>query len=118
MEMTMEAEVEVTIKAKVRFTPVKAEPDDINEFDGGTPGHPAYIEDLEVVSILTDRIKVPHEHKDGLLVREERETLLDVRYGQLSLDNEINFAILGAQSDEEWKEQCLEHANEMSQPEE
>ncbi len=112
MEMEMEVEIEVMIKAKVRFSPVKAVPDGITE-----PGHPACIDDLEVVSIITDKIKVPHEYKDGLLVWEERETPLNVTYGRQSLDNEISSAILGAQSDEEWTEQCLEHANEMSQPE-
>lgn len=112
MEYEMETEVEIRLKVKIKFTPVKAIPDRISEWDGGEPGHPAHIEDLEVVSIITDRIKTPLEYKDGQLVREEKEMPLNIT-GKPSLDNDISFAIMSTKTDEEWNEECLEYVNEI-----
>jgi len=114
-EMEMEVELEVTLKAKVRFTAVKAEPDTWG-YHGGEPGHPAYIEDLGVVSLIFDRIATPIEHdKNGNLKMEEREMPINYTIGieERTLDNEIHFAVLGAIGVDEWTERCLEHATEQ-----
>lgn len=111
MDHVMEIEVEVTITARVLFSPVKAEPDNWG-YAGGTPGHPAHIEDLEAKSIITNRIMHPHVYdSNGRLKREERETPLNVTYNKHTLDNELNFLIMGAMTDQEWSERCLEHAS-------
>ncbi len=102
----MEIEIEVPLTIKIRYTPVKAEPDTWNDYHGGTPGHPAHIEDWGVVAVKYD---------NSCIKKEDQWIPVNTTYLKPTLDNAINFAVDCAQSDDEWQEQCLEHANKMDE---
>ena len=92
----LELEIEVPMKVTVRFDPVKGFAGNEHE-----PGYPDHIDDLEVISIKYDSS-----------IMDYQDIPLNVTYLKPTVDNALNFAVMCAKTDEEWREACLESIEE------